>query len=358
MDQELENWLVLHHTNLGPQKIFNWLKHFQSPSALRFATHSELVDLGIVCKDIERLRQSYEKDIAQDKQWLNEANHSILSFTDLRYPLRLKQIAVPPLILYVQGNVATLATDHIAIVGSRQASFTGLRNAKQFATVLARSGFTITSGLAYGVDAASHQGALDAQGLTVAVAGTGLHHFYPKMHAKLGGEIIKHRGAIISEFSLDTPPLAKNFPQRNRIIAGLARGVLVVEAAIKSGSLITARLALDEGREVFAIPGSIHQPLVRGCHHLIKQGAKLVENANDILEEFGLTLFNLTPIATIDSHLEKGDAELLGQIDYEITPTDVIILRSPLSESEVAASLLRLELAGFICSIPGGYIRC
>ena len=240
----------------------------------------------------------------------------------------------------------------------------GLMNAEHFAHALALSGFTITSGLALGIDGAGHRGALAANGSTIAVAGTGLHHVYPSSHQPLAEEIILNQGAIISEFPLSVPPQPANFPRRNRIIGALSIGTLVVEAALKSGSLITARYALEQGREVFAIPGSIHHPLSRGCHYLIRQGAKLVETVADVLEE--LTAWKTPVLQTEPANMactasqdtsQAGDGSLLPQIGYEITSLDVIILRSGLTASEVSSMLLVLELSGYIKAVPGGYVR-
>ena len=224
--------------------------------------------------------------VEPDLRWAEDESHHILTLHDLAYPRLLREIADPPPLLFVHGNPALLSRPQIAIVGSRNPSAGGRSLAEDFARSLCRSGLIVTSGMALGIDAASHQGALRAKGGTIAVAGTGPDRIYPARHRSLAQAIVE-QGAIISEFSLGTPALPGNFPRRNRIISGLSLGVLVVEAACKSGSLITARLAAEQGREVFALPGSIHNPLARGCHRLIRQGAKLVEDIGDILEELG-----------------------------------------------------------------------
>jgi DNA processing protein len=291
-------------------------------------------------------------------------------------------------VLYVRGDKQALTQKQIAIVGSRNASPVGITNAEQFAVKLAAAGFAITSGLALGIDAASHRGALSANGVTIAVLGTGLNSIYPRSNLSLAEAIANNRGAIISEFPLDTKPIAYNFPRRNRIISGLSQGVLVVEAALKSGSLITARLAVEQGREVFAIPGSIHNHVSRGCHSLIQQGAKLVGSPEEILEEFSLppslTSRGLTAGSSAvtgsrafardvsesgsdkgledksgnkDTTLHQAARLMLRQIDYAPTPMDAIISRSGLTAGEVSSILLTLELQGFIRTVSGGYVR-
>ncbi|CAN5331067.1 DNA-processing protein DprA [soil metagenome] len=296
--------------------------------------------------------------------------------------------------LFGQGNKEILQSFQLAIVGSRNPTVTGTELAKRFASDLSLMGFTITSGLALGIDAASHQGALAVKGQTVAVLGSGLEQIYPSRHKSLA-TAISMQGVLISEHPPETPPKAENFPRRNRIISGLARGVLIVEAALHSGSLITARTAVEQGREVFAIPGSIHNPLSKGCHVLIRQGAKLVETTTDILEEFSTWLRNvseITPPTQISSHvpickvaqnvagvisctslnsdigkeikpqtsqdkINDLNQQLLTQLGYEPTSIDTLIERSGLSSNELASSLLALELEGYIDAVPGGFMR-
>jgi DNA processing protein len=309
--------------------------------------------------------------------WLAEANHHLITLTDPRYPTRLREIADPPAVLYVIGDPDLLSATQLGIVGSRNPTPGGSETAHAFASYLTQSGLTITSGLALGVDAAAHRGALEAGGKTIAVAGTGLDRVYPARHRELAHEIAGH-GALISEFPLGTPALASNFPRRNRIISGLSLGVLVVEAAVQSGSLITARLAAEQGREVFAIPGSIHNPLARGCHALIRQGAKLVETAADILEELGPiarvtaavqgstnVAGGRTPEATparqtdgegnIATGLGVEAMTLLDCLGFDPTPVDSLIERSGLTPEAVSSMLLVLELQGHVVSAPGGH---
>lgn len=292
--------------------------------------------------------------------WLAEPNHHLITLSDPRYPRLLREIADPPAALYVIGDPALLSATQLGIVGSRNPTPGGSETAYAFASYLTQSGLTITSGLAMGVDAAAHRGALEAGGNTIAVAGTGLDRVYPALHRELAHEIAA-RGALISEFPLGTPALAFNFPRRNRIISGLSLGVLVVEAALQSGSLITARLAAEQGREVFAIPGSIHNPLARGCHALIRQGAKLVETAADILEELGPIAQITIParqtdgVGNITSGLGVEAMTLLDCLGFDPTPVDSLIERSGLTPEAVSSMLLVLELQGHVVAAPGGH---
>ena len=282
-----------------------------------------------------------------------------MTLDDPCYPLALKEIADPPPILFVTGNIHLLSTPQIAIVGSRNPTQDGKKIAHDFARSLSHAGFTITSGLAIGIDAASHQGALAENGYTIAVAGTGLDLIYPACHTQLAAEIVIH-GAMVSEFPPGTAPKANHFPRRNRIISGLCQGLLVVEAAKQSGSLISARMALEQNREVFAIPGSIHNPLARGCNALIREGAKLVETTQDILDE--LTVYNQLdrkkPNPAEQSKLDLEQQKLLNLILYSPTSVDNLVAQTGESVEAIASMLLLLELQGYITSASGGgYIR-
>ena len=321
-------------------------------------------------------RSPPEALLEKDLIWLNFTNHHLVTFLDPDYPQLLKEIPDPPLALFVMGDRSLLVSPQLAIVGSRNPSNLGRETAQQFAHYLANVGLTITSGLALGIDAAAHQGALVAKGKTIAVCGTGLDIVYPTKHRDLA-EQISQTGAIVSEFSLGTKPDPYNFPQRNRIISGLSVGTLVVEAALRSGSLITAHAALEQGREVFAIPGSIHNPLAKGCHQLIRQGAKLVETAQDILEDLGVLMgvnegrggaeavsFDATaakvPQRQDPEHpveLDTDYQQLLDLIGYECTAVDTLVIQSGLTVEVVASMLLMLELQSLITSQPGGYVR-
>jgi len=292
-------------------------------------------------------------------EWAGRPNHRILTLADEDYPRQLLEIADPAPLLYVIGDTALLSRRGVAIVGSRNASAQGEANAAQFAEALSRAGLSVLSGLALGVDAAAHRGGLAGEGSTVAVMGTGADILYPKKNVPLAADIA-HRGALVTEFPLGTPPMAGNFPRRNRLISGLARGVLVVEAALASGSLITARLAAEQGREVFAIPGSIHSPLARGCHALIRQGAKLVESAEDVLEELRgagappPTAISPATIADSGTHTSGSDAPLLQYMGYDAFDMDTLAQRSGLTAEALSAMLLELELEGKVARIPGG----
>lgn len=290
----------------------------------------------------------------------------LIGYDDLHYPEQLKQIYDPPLVLFTQGNKLLLSYSQIAIVGSRGATFTGRENAFSFAQQLVNQGIVITSGLALGIDAEAHKGALASDGYTIAVVATGLDRVYPARHKKLANEIVKKNGLIVSEFIPGTIPKAGLFPKRNRIISGLSGGVLVVEATIKSGSLVTARSALEQNREVFALPSSLQNPQGKGCHWLIKQGAKLVENCADILEEVNFpaeTSLNLkehTDDAGEDEkNYEQGlfNDPLLDSVGYEITPIDSVVSRSKLPIDVVLTQLTMLELKGLVSAVPGGYLR-
>ncbi len=293
-------------------------------------------------------------------------NCDLIGYDDLHYPEQLKQIYDPPLVLFTQGNKLLLSYSQIAIVGSRGATFTGRENAFSFAQQLVNQGIVITSGLALGIDAEAHKGALASDGYTIAVVATGLDRVYPARHKKLANEIVKKNGLIVSEFIPGTIPKAGLFPKRNRIISGLSGGVLVVEATIKSGSLVTARSALEQNREVFAVPSSLQNPQGKGCHWLIKQGAKLVENCADILEEVNFpaeTSLNLkehTDDAGEDEKIyEQGlfNDPLLDSVGYEITPIDSVVSRSKLPIDVVLTQLTMLELKGLVSAVPGGYLR-
>ncbi len=291
--------------------------------------------------------------LAAAQAWRHAGNdRHVLAIGDAAYPPLLLQTADPPLLLYVQGQVGVLSAPAIAIVGSRNPTPQGADNARSFARFLSDAGQVVVSGLAAGIDGAAHEGAMAGRAGTVAVVGTGLDRVYPARHRELAHRIVRS-GAVISEFPPGMPPLPENFPQRNRIIAGMTRGTLVVEAALQSGSLITARLATEAGREVFAVPGSIHAPQARGCHALIKQGAKLVESGADILEELQPGSRAATPAAAtlFDEPLPDPVLDALG---HDPVTLDAIGARTGWSAAELAARLLDLELEGRVARLPGG----
>lgn len=297
-----------------------------------------------------------------DLRWAEQPNNYLITLQDPNYPELLREIPDPPPLLFVHGDPEVLCTPQLAMVGSRNPSMAGSETAREFAYHLATSGLSITSGLAIGIDGASHTGALDAGGITIAVTGTGLDRVYPASQHDLAHKIAEN-GALVSEFPPQTPVRPGNFPRRNRIISGLSLGTLVVEAAQKSGSLITARMASEQGREVFAIPGSIHNPLARGCHGLIRQGAKLVETAADVLEELAPLIQDMHPpdhaypAQTPDPQQHKLDPEymlILECMGYDPVHIDLLIERSGLTAEVVSSMLILLELEGHVSSAPGG----
>jgi DNA processing protein len=355
------DWLVLHHTaGLGGHTLRQLLESFPGPSAVLAAGSMQLRAAGLSQPVIKALRASDSPGVARDLEWLQQPGNHILTWQHPHYPPLLAQLPDPPPLLYVHGDISLLCEPQLAIVGSRNPSASGRQTATDFARHLAAAGLVVTSGLALGVDTASHLGALDASAPTIAVMGTGLDRVYPASNRDLARRIAE-RGALVSEFPVGTPPLAENFPRRNRIISGLSLGTLVVEAALRSGSLISARLAAEQGREVFAIPGSIHNPLARGCHHLIRQGAKLVETAQDVLDELG-PLASVCQADTIEAgtaYDEPGQPateylQLLENMGFDPVPVDRLVTRCGLTPAEVSSMLLQLELDGYVASSPGG----
>ena len=298
--------------------------------------------------------------IKRTEQWCAEKNNFLITLADNLYPAKLLEISDPPPLLYVKGQPELLSKTSIAVVGSRNATTQGTINAKQFSSSLSHSGLTIVSGLALGIDTAAHLGGLDGQGSTIAVIGTGIDIVYPARNQDLAHRIAE-QGCIVSEYSLGTPSIAANFPRRNRLISGLSQGVLVIEAAAHSGSLITARMAIEQNREVFAIPGSIHSPLAKGCHQLIKQGAKLVETAQDILEELKLDGIG-TPSPVAGDVVSNGEqcpqaSQVLSAMGYEAIHHDELALRCKMDSGELTAALVMLELDGHVEILVGGMYR-
>jgi DNA processing protein len=307
---------------------------------------------------LEFLASPDEAAIDADLAWLAANAVHIVLADDAEYPPLLRQLADAPAALYVQGSVAALRSAQLAMVGSRSPTPSGRATAREFAAWFARAGLTVTSGLAIGIDAASHEGALAGGGETIAVYATGLDRVYPEENAALA-QRIRARGALVSEFPPRTPPRREHFPRRNRLIAGFSLGTLVVEAARHSGSLITARLAGEAGREVFAIPGSIHSPLARGCHQLIKSGAKLVEEAADVLSELNFSVGKEEVTAQLPEpqkprELDKEYEMLLDALGFEPATIDILVARTHLPGESVASMLLILELEGRVAALPGG----
>ncbi|MEO8409407.1 MAG: DNA-processing protein DprA [Propionivibrio sp.] len=349
------NWLRLTLVpGIGGETQRKLLTAFGLPDAIFAASRREL--RGVIGDKAIALLLDTDNAaaIAQACAWADGNDQHLLTLADTAYPQALLQIADPPTLLYVRGRLELLNRPVLAIVGSRHPTPQGLQNAERFAAAFAEAGLTIVSGLALGIDAAAHRGALAAGGDTIAFIGTGIDRIYPARNRDLALQI-GERGTIVSEFPLGTPVMAANFPRRNRLISGIARGVLIVEAATESGSLITARLAAEQGREVFAIPGSIHSPQSRGCHKLIKQGAKLVETASDVLEELG---WFAGPRVIVAPPADEGptgpDDELLVALGFDPCGLDELAARSGRSAAELSGQLLQLELAGRVASLPGG----
>ena len=375
MTTELRPWLgMLRVAGLGPAYGQRLLEHYGDPASAFSAGVNDWKKLGV-----PRVQEPDWAQVDADLQWLAAPNRHFITLADAAYPARLKEIARPPLGLFCIGDPDLLSTVQFALVGSRNPTPHGTQHAHEFAAILARRGLVITSGLALGVDAAAHEGALSVQGYTVAVCGTGLDRVYPARNKALARRIAE-TGLLVSEFSPGMTAQPENFPRRNRIISGLSLGVLVVEAAVKSGSLITARLALEQGREVFAIPGSVHNPLARGCHRLIREGAKLVEQADDILEEIvdqivvqnsdpnsslinpsfaqqHSNVDNAAPTASdnrVQAPLDEDYRQLLNAMGHEPVAVDMLVERSGLTAETVSSMLLILELEGRVSSAPGG----
>lgn len=362
--ETLAQWLALRRLpGAGAHTQCELLAHFGSIEKVFSAARDELDKiLGGKKEALAALLEGPNlKALEAEFAWLDQPDHHLVTWADADYPPLLREIPDPPVLLYLLGHRPILSSPQLAIVGSRNPSPMGRENARVFARSLAGAGLTITSGLALGVDGAAHRGALAAAGPTIAVAGTGLDRVYPARHRELAHAIVEHGGALVSEFALGTPPLPQNFPIRNRIISGLSLGTLVVEAALQSGSLITARLAAEQGREVFAIPGSIHAPQARGCHALIRQGAKLVETAQDILEELG----PLAGAACATSHesaarpaaLDPTAVSLLEHMGHDPVSVDALVERSGLTPDVVSSMLLHMELRGLVSTCPGGKVQ-
>ncbi|MDP2751306.1 MAG: DNA-processing protein DprA [Rhodocyclaceae bacterium] len=339
---------------IGGETQRNLLKAFGLPDAVFSAGFSAV--RGVIGTTLaERVfQQNTHPQIEAALAWAEQPGNHLLTLADTDYPQALLNSDDPPILLYVKGQVALLNRPAIAIVGARSATRQGEENARQFAIALSNAGLTIISGLALGCDAAAHKGALEAKGSTIAVIGTGADRIYPAANAVLTREI-SQTGALVSEFPLGTPAIASNFPRRNRLIAGMARGCLVVEAAERSGSLITARMAAEAGREVFAIPGSIHSPVARGCHQLIRNGAKLVETAADILEE--LRWESVASPIKMPSVMEADTNLVLIALGRDPCDPDTLGQRCGLSAALLLPQLMTLELDGRIAQLPGGRVQ-
>jgi DNA processing protein len=377
VDQELAGWLQLALTpDVGPATARKLLAAFGLPSEIFDASLAALSEV-VPARIAKALRQPIpavtQALIDRTLAWSALDGNHVLTLADAAYPPQLLEIPDPPILLYAKGDIRLLSAPSVGVVGSRNATAQGLANAEAFSASLCSAGWTIVSGLALGIDAAAHRGSLTVAGSpvagtgsTVAVIGTGADIVYPDRNRTLAHEIAES-GCIVSEYPLGTPAIASNFPRRNRIISGLSRGVLVIEAAAQSGSLITARMAAEQGRDVFAIPGSIHSPLAKGCHQLIRQGAKLVESAQDILEELQSgdqaahsssapprPLFRPATVrAAVATMAETSDPVLLA-MGFEPVSQDMLAVRCALDSASLSAQLLTLELQGWVEMLPGG----
>ncbi len=353
----LPYFLALNKINqIGPRTVLKLYEHWPNLAQLFQKTPKALEQAGLPQRLIALITGYDLNNINEDLTWENaHPNHHLLTWESPDYPALLKEIADPPIVLYAKGDLSALKRPALAIIGSRHPSITGYENAKYFAKNLATHGLAIISGLALGIDAQAHLGCLAAKGQTIAVMGTGIDCIYPRRHHTLAAQI-QEQGLIVSEFPLKSPPIAGHFPRRNRIISGLSLSILVVEAAIKSGSLITAKMALEQNRDVLAIPGSIHNPLAQGCHYLLQQGAKLVSSIEDVLSEL-----QLAPLQDIEtkslSPLATKNKKLVQFIGYETTSIDQMVTRSGFSIEQITNDLAELELQGSIIAVPGGYMR-
>jgi DNA processing protein len=369
--EDLAGWLRLQHTpGLGPVRARALLTAFGLPSRIFRASPSAL--RAYLPASVAQVLHSpatpgIQTQLELTLAWLEQPGNSILSLADPAYPASLLHIPDPPLVLYIKGRLELLSGANLAMVGSRNATAQGMANAAHFAASLSRAGITVVSGLALGIDTAAHQGGLQGPGSTIAVIGTGIDIVYPQRNRMLA-QLIAEQGCLVSEYALGMPAIPANFPRRNRLISGLSRAVLVVEAAAQSGSLITARMALEQGRDVFAIPGSIHSALAKGCHALIKQGAKLVESVADVLEEMPGFAPGVAAVprdcASVNGDSAVGpepaepeQARMLAVLGHDPASADVLAQRLALDAATVLANLLALELAGCIDRLPGGLFQ-
>ncbi|OAJ35173.1 DNA-processing protein DprA [Piscirickettsia salmonis] len=377
MNQEQAACIALYHTrHIGPQRLYRLLEHFQTARAILASSVDELRSLNFSKALIQAILNPNWRMADKAATWLLEPSHHIVFFNEPNYPIQLSHINTPPALLYIIGNPELLHKPQLAMVGTRKPTPSGQEAAYQFAYEAAYHQLCITSGLAIGIDTISHQTIIDNQGQTVAVLGCGVDTIYPAQNNKLYQRISEH-GALVSEFALGAQPTARHFPQRNRIIAGLSLGTLVVEAAVKSGSLITAQYTIEANRDVFAIPGSIHNEQARGCHALIKQGATLVENFADIATQLQTNHFTYcdnptltTPRPSITqehcqpqqptldlTEIDPTSVCMLEHLSFEATAVDQLVESTGLAVEVISSALLNLELAGYIATIPGGYIR-
>ncbi len=359
-EQELAQWIRLEQTpGVGNEFARKLLAAFGLPANIFSATPAALLQIvpqHLASALLAPPSDATQRLIAQTREWLAEEDNHLLTLADAAYPRSLLEISDPPLMLYVKGRTELLARPALAVVGSRNATAQGIANAEKFSEALSCAGLTIVSGLALGIDTAAHVGGLRGSGSTIAVIGTGADIVYPARNRTLAHRIAAE-GCIVSEYALGSGARRANFPRRNRLISGLAHGVLVVEAAAQSGSLITARVAGEQGRDVFAIPGSIHSPLAKGCHQLIKQGAKLVESAQDVLEELGQQNLAIPLPCAPTAPSPPATSPLLRALGYDPVDIDTLAVRCRLGIADLSAQLLALELEGRVEMLAGGMVR-
>ena len=349
-------WVRLQVTGVAPRPLAELLRAFGSPEAVVAASPAQRrkVVAAPAAKLLDAGPDAARLDAAL--AWLEAPGHEFVVLDDPDYPKNLLEIGDPPPVFYCLGRRELLGCPALAIVGSRNATPQGASDASAFARALSSAGLTIVSGLALGIDAAAHRGALEGAGSSIAVTGTGLDRVYPAANRDLAHELAA-RGLLLSEFAPGTPPLPQNFPRRNRVVSGLARGVLVIEATLSSGSLITARLAGEQGREVFALPGSIHSPFSKGCHRLLREGAKLVETAQDVLDELRFPYAKRAAPATTpakDDDFTPDERAVIAALGHAPAAVDTVAARAGLAPETVAGALLALELAGRVTPVPGG----
>ncbi|GAA6136096.1 DNA-processing protein DprA [Oceaniserpentilla sp. 4NH20-0058] len=354
---------------LGPKFFQKLFEQNVTAQMVYQYTQEQQTELGInkSCREflLQHPPNKPAKAVEQALNWQLQANQYLLTSEDEAYPEKLKQIASVPPLLFVKGNIDILSLEQVALVGSRYPTSSGGQQAYDFANELATAGLVITSGLAKGVDALAHQGALDAQGATIAVLGTGIDKIYPKSHARLAEDIAQN-GALVSEFPLGAPAMKGHFPRRNRIVSGMSLGVLVIEATLKSGSLITARQALEQNREVMAVPGAIHNPQKAGCHYLIRQGARLIETSEQVLEELNPMVSHdggskgsksIEQFNSVQSNLQGDQLKVFNALDYDGLDMDSLVSKTQLNVSELSMVLMEMELAGLLNQEQGMYMK-
>lgn len=365
-DSDLEFWLALNRApGLGSAGAGRLLEQFGCPRRIFAAKGGALARAGVTNDMLQAIKSPDWRGVERDLRWLSEENHHLIRRGAANYPPQLAEIPTPPIVLFVAGDASVLRRPQVAVVGSRKPTHGGREVAARLTAALVECGLVVTSGLALGVDGCAHAAALAAGGLTVAVAGAGVDRIYPRRHRELA-EKITGNGALISEFAIGTAPLPAHFPQRNRIISGLGLGVIVVEAAKRSGSLTTARHAAEQGREVFAVPGSVHNPMARGCHHLIRQGAKLVEEVGDVMEELPAACLSfsardasphgdaLDGVGATRDALSADAWAVYTACELEAAGVDTLVERTALTADTVSSMLLDLELKGYVASAAGG----